>query len=153
MGFGVARQRLSFLCFAKEKTSKRKGDPQSGPCASLRVPCGAQTQWGHVQTRLRLKQARALIRWVLRSSAQPERGFCLARTVVFTLNANFNGQASFITSQEPWQEVPVNAVDVMARATVTMKKIAASAVSTRAGGRFGLEALEAGNDGVWGVEA
>ena len=64
-----------FLLLRQKESKQRKGDPQSGPCASLRVPCGAQTQWGHVQTRLRLKQARALIHWVLRSSAQPGRDF------------------------------------------------------------------------------
>ena len=38
-------------------------------------------------------------------------------------------------------------------ATNTMKTIAVSAVFTRVGGRFGIKALKAGNDGVWEVAA
>ncbi len=52
---GVARQAPAFSLRRQRKVRKRKATRQSGPFASLRVPCGAQTQWGHVQTRLRLR--------------------------------------------------------------------------------------------------
>ena len=78
----------AFSLRRQRKVSKEKATRSLGPCASLRVPCGAQTQWGHVQTRLRLKQARALIHWLLRSSAQPGRGLCLSRYGA-GLNGNF----------------------------------------------------------------
>ena len=62
------------LFFASpKKSNQKKGDPQSAsPALRYGAPCGAQSSRGLVQTRLRLRQARALIRLALRSSAQPE---------------------------------------------------------------------------------
>ena len=74
--FGAAlspRRATHFLLLRQEKVSKEKATRSLGPCASLRAPCGARFERGHAQTRLRLKQVRALIRSKLRSSAQPER--------------------------------------------------------------------------------
>ena len=65
--------RLTCLLLRQEKVSKEKATRSLGPCASLRAPCGAQSKRGLVQTRLALRQARALIRLLLRSSAQPGR--------------------------------------------------------------------------------
>ena len=79
---GVARQRVTFLCFAKEKSPKEKSPKERRPCclrpfAALRATCGARSIRGHVQTRLRLKQARALIRLALRFSAHTEGAFAV----------------------------------------------------------------------------
>jgi hypothetical protein len=91
------------FAFASPKESKqRKGDPTvcgllgsepkfaeplARPEGALRrnaaklvsdpnnLPCGARSSRGLVQTRLRLKQARALIRLTLRSSAHTEGGW------------------------------------------------------------------------------
>ena len=42
------------------------------PFALLRATCGARVQRGLAQTRLRLRQSQALVRWLLRSSAQTD---------------------------------------------------------------------------------
>ena len=65
--------RPTILLLRQKKVGKEKATRSPGPCASLRAPCGARFKRGHAQTRLRLKQVRALIRSKLRSSAQPGR--------------------------------------------------------------------------------
>ncbi len=60
------------LCFAKEKYPKERRPDGLGPFASLRATCGARQKRGLARTRLRLRQSQALIRFCLRSSAQPE---------------------------------------------------------------------------------
>jgi hypothetical protein len=70
---GSPGMRLTFFCFAK-KSKQKKATRSLGPYASLRATCGARLRRGLAQTRLRLKQARSLIRLRLRSSAQPGRG-------------------------------------------------------------------------------
>jgi hypothetical protein len=64
----------NFLLLRQKKVTKEKATRSLGPCASLRATCGARLRRGLAQTRLRLKQARSLIRLRLRSSAQPGRG-------------------------------------------------------------------------------
>jgi hypothetical protein len=62
-----------FFCVAKRKVSQRKGDPMVWvPPLSLRATCGARRKRGLARTRLRLRQSLALIRFRLRSSAQPD---------------------------------------------------------------------------------
>ena len=70
---GIAWHATHFFCFAK-KSKQKKATRSLGPYASLRATCGARLRRGLAQTRLRLKQARSLIRLRLRSSAQPGRG-------------------------------------------------------------------------------
>ena len=64
--------RGTFLCVAKEKYPKERRPDGLGPFASLRATCGARQKRGLARTRLRLRQSRALIRFCLRSSAQPD---------------------------------------------------------------------------------
>ena len=64
----------NFLLLRQKKVTKEKATRSLGPYASLRATCGARLRRGLAQTRLRLKQARSLIRLRLRSSAQPGRG-------------------------------------------------------------------------------
>ncbi len=62
-----------FSLLRQRKVSKRKATPlPATPALRFGAPCGAQPSRGLVQTRLRLKQARALIRLDLRSSAPTE---------------------------------------------------------------------------------
>src|SRR4051812_33931564 len=70
---GVARHATHFFCVAK-KSKQKKATRSLGPCASLRATCAARLRRGLAQTRLRLRQARSLIRLRLRCSAQPGRG-------------------------------------------------------------------------------
>ena len=69
---GVARRQVTFFCVAKRKSPKKRRPDSLGPFASLRATCGARSKRGLTRTRLRLKQSRALIRFDLRSSAQPD---------------------------------------------------------------------------------
>ena len=64
--------RGTFLCLAKEKYPKERRPDCLRPFASLRATCGARVQRGLAQTRLRFRQSQALVRWPLRSSAQPD---------------------------------------------------------------------------------
>jgi len=58
---------LTFLCFAKEKISKRKASQRPCPCG---VPCATRAARGRTQTRY-AQTAPALIRSPLRCSARP----------------------------------------------------------------------------------
>ena len=70
----LSPRQATYISLSRQRNlGKRKATRSLGPCASLRAPSGAQSKRGLVQTRLRLRQARALIRLLLRSSAQPGR--------------------------------------------------------------------------------
>ena len=70
---GVARRQLTFFLRRQKESKQRKRRPDGlGPSASLQATCGARQKRGLARTRLRLKQSRALIRFCLRSSAQPD---------------------------------------------------------------------------------
>jgi hypothetical protein len=64
--------RGTFLCVAKEKYPKERRPDGLGPSASLRATSGARSKRGLARTRPRLRQSRSLIRFDLRSSAQPD---------------------------------------------------------------------------------
>ena len=66
------RRATHFLCFAKESKQRKATLLSATPALRYGAPCGAQSSRGLVQTRLRLRQARALVRLALRSSAQTE---------------------------------------------------------------------------------
>jgi len=68
---GVARRQVTFFCFAKRKSPKKRRPCCLRPCASLRAPCGAQSSRGPRKL-ASLKQRAALIRLAFRSSAQTE---------------------------------------------------------------------------------
>ena len=62
---------LTFFCFAKRKSPKKRRRYWLRPSASLRATCGARSSRGQKQL-ASLKQVFALIRLALRSSAHPE---------------------------------------------------------------------------------
>jgi hypothetical protein len=73
-GAALSPRRATHFSLSRQRNlRKRKATRSLGPFASLRAPCGAQSKRGLVQTRLRLRQARSLIRSLLRSSAHPGR--------------------------------------------------------------------------------
>ena len=71
---GVARRQLTFLLRRQKKSKQKKRRPDGlGPlrCAAGQPPVLRQKR-GLARTRLRLRQSRALARFCLRSSAQPD---------------------------------------------------------------------------------
>ena len=74
-GAALSPRRATYLFLLRQnKVSQKKATlvPASLRFAPLRATCGAQPSRGLVQTRLRLKQARALIRLGFRSSAHSQ---------------------------------------------------------------------------------
>ena len=72
-GAGSRPAASNFLLLRQKKVTKEKATLLSAsPSLRYGATCGAQAKRGLAQTRLRLKQVPALIRFALRSSAQPE---------------------------------------------------------------------------------
>ena len=74
-GAALSPRRATYFSLLRQRNlGKRKATlvPASLRCAALRATCGARPSRGLVQTRLRLKQARALIRLALCSSAHSQ---------------------------------------------------------------------------------
>ena len=66
------RRATYFSLLRQRNLRKRKATRWSGSFRFAPGNCGARQKWGLARTRLRLKQSRALIRFCLRSSAQPD---------------------------------------------------------------------------------
>ena len=114
----LAARPLTFFASPK-KVSKERRPGCLGPCASLRATCAAPKKRGSAQTRLRLKQVPALIRFALRSSAQTE------------------GVEMECGYRQPDSKQPSNAGALtQARVTVTIDSIAGCAANTWVKGTF-----------------
>ena len=55
---GVARRQVTFFCFAKRKSPKKRRPDGPGPSASLQATCGARRKWGRALTRFAQTVAR-----------------------------------------------------------------------------------------------
>ena len=71
---GVARQLVTFFCFAKRKVTKEKATRRLGPYASLRATCAARLRRQSKQLACGSNKFGLTFRLRLRCSAQPHRG-------------------------------------------------------------------------------